>query len=285
MIEVKRVSVIGLGVMGSGISEVMARSGMEVYAVDVNDECIRRGLDRIKQSMGKALERGKITKDEYEGSLSRIKTTTSLKEAVKDIDLVIECVPENMELKKALFREVEMLCPQHAIISSNTSSLSITSLASALKRQDRFVGFHFFNPAPIMKLVEVIRGANTSDETVETVVKVAERCGKVPVVVNDAPGFVSTRMHAAFVLEAMRILQEGVATAKAIDDIAKLGYNHPMGPLELADLMGLDVVLDIYEYLAQEYGERFKPPSILKKLVNAGHLGRKTGKGFYTYKR
>jgi len=269
--------------MGRGITQVLASSGYEVNLRSRSLLSVKRGVEAVKKSMEVAVKRGKVIKEDLDEAMLRIKCCVELEEAVKGVDLVIEAVPEDMELKKSIFKRLDKICREHTILSSNTSSLSITKLASALKRQDKFVGFHWFNPTYAMKLIEVVKGINTSDETVDTIVRISKKCGKTPVIVNDTPGFVATRAHSAFVLEAIRILQEGVATPEAIDAVAKLGFNHPMGPLELADLIGLDVALHYYEYLEREHGDRFKPPTLLKNLVNAGHLGRKIGKGFYDY--
>ncbi len=281
--DVKKVCVIGTGTMGRGITQVLASSGYEVNLRSRSLLSVQRGVEAVKKSMEVAIKRGKISKEDLDEAILRIKRCVKLEEAVKGVDLVIEAVPEDMELKKSIFKRLDEICREKTILSSNTSSLSITKLASAVKRQDKFVGFHWFNPTYAMKLIEVVKGINTSDETVDKIVKISKRCGKTPVIVNDTPGFVATRAHSAFVLEAIRILQEGVATPEAIDAVAKLGFNHPMGPLELADLIGLDVALHYYEYLEREHGDRFKPPTLLKNLVNAGHLGRKIGKGFYDY--
>jgi len=274
--------------MGSGIAQVFAQAGFSVVAVDVSEEVLRRGLENIWSGpfgLKKAVERGRLTEEQAREAFSRIKTTTSLPEAVKDADLVIEAVFEDLEVKRKVFTEVDSHAPPHAILASNTSTLSITALAAVTRRPERVVGMHFFNPPPVMKLVEVVRGFLTSDETVETVKSLAEKLGKVPVVSRDAPGFIANRVGVASILEAIRLYEQGVASARDIDTAMKLGYNWPMGPLELADFIGLDVLLGIAEILYKEIGSSaYHPPPLLRRLVAAGYLGRKTGRGFYTYK-
>jgi len=286
--DIKRVAVIGFGTMGSGIAQVVAQAGYEVIARDVADDLLKRGLELIKSGpfgLEKAIERGKITREQAEAVLSRIKVTTDLAAAVKEADFVIEAVFENLDLKKKVFREVDELAPPRAIIVSNTSTLSITALASATKRPEKVAGMHFFNPAQVMRLVEVIRGLQTSDETVEVVKGFAQKLGKTPIIVNkDVPGFVANRIGFAAILEAIRLYEEGVASAQDIDTAMKLGYNWPMGPLELADLIGLDVLLDANESIyAETRDQKYNPPVILRQMVRAGWLGRKTKRGFYTY--
>ncbi len=286
--DIRRVAVIGFGTMGSGIAQVVAQAGYEVIARDVTDDLLRRGLEMIKSGpfgLERAVERGKITREQAEAALSRIKVTTDLATAVKEADFVIEAVFENLDLKKNIFREVDELAPPHAIIVSNTSTLSITALASATKRPERVAGMHFFNPAQVMRLVEVIRGLQTSDETVEVVRALAQKLGKTPVTVNkDVPGFVANRIGFAAILEAIRLYEEGVASAQDIDNAMKLGYNWPMGPLELADLIGLDVLLDASESIyAETRDPKYNPPVVLRQMFRAGWLGRKTKRGFYTY--
>jgi 3-hydroxybutyryl-CoA dehydrogenase len=286
--DIKRVAVIGFGTMGSGIAQVVAQAGYEVIARDVADDLLKRGLELIKSGpfgLEKAIERGKITREQAEAVLSRIKVTTDLAAAVKEADFVIEAVFENLDLKKKVFREVDELAPPRAIIVSNTSTLSITALASATKRPEKVAGMHFFNPAQVMRLVEVIRGLQTSDETVEVVKGFAQKLGKTPIIVNkDVPGFVANRIGFVAILEAIRLYEEGVASAQDIDTAMKLGYNWPMGPLELADLIGLDVLLDANESIyAETRDQKYNPPVILRQMVRAGWLGRKTKRGFYTY--
>lgn len=286
--DIKKVAVIGFGTMGSGIAQVFALAGYEVTARDVAQEFLDRGLSLIKDGpfgLNKAVEKGKLKREDAEAALARIKTTTNLAEAVKDADIVIEAVFENLDLKKQVFKEVDENAPSHTIIASNTSTLSITALASATKRPEKVVGMHFFNPVPVMRLVEVVKGLATSDETVEVVKQLAIKLGKTPIVCKDVPGFVANRIAFPYLVEAMRLYEMGVASAQDIDTAMKLGYNFPMGPLELIDLIGLDVTLDILETLYKETGDsKFCPPTILRQMVRAGWLGRKTGKGFYSYK-
>ncbi|MCX8185370.1 MAG: 3-hydroxyacyl-CoA dehydrogenase NAD-binding domain-containing protein [Sulfolobales archaeon] len=288
MVEFKRIAVIGFGVMGSSISQVFAQAGFEVYAVDISEEILRRGLENIwSGSFGlkKAVERGRITEEQAREALARIKTTVVLAEAVREADLVVEAAFEDLEVKRRLFKEVDSLAPLHAIIASNTSTLSITALAAVTRRPEKVVGMHFFNPPQVLKLVEVVRGMLTSDETVSAVKSLAERLGKVPIVCRDSPGFIANRIGILPILEALRLLDQGVASANDIDTAMKLGYNWPMGPLELADFIGLDVLLGIAEVLYRETGSpAYHPPPVLRRLVAAGYLGRKTGRGIYTYK-
>ncbi|MCX8209339.1 MAG: 3-hydroxyacyl-CoA dehydrogenase NAD-binding domain-containing protein, partial [Sulfolobales archaeon] len=270
------------------ISQVLAQAGFDVYAVDVSEEVLRRGLENVWSGpfgLKKAVERGKITEEQAREALGRIKTTTSLAEAVGEADLVIEAVFEDLEVKRRVFRDVDSLAPPHAILASNTSTLSITALAAVTRRPEKVVGMHFFNPPQVLKLVEVVRGLLTSDETVNAVRFLAEKLGKTPIVCRDSPGFIANRIGVLPILEAMRLLEQGVASASDIDTAMKLGYNWPMGPLELADFIGLDVLLGIAEVLYRETGSpAYHPPPALRRLVAAGYLGRKTGRGVYTYK-
>jgi 3-hydroxybutyryl-CoA dehydrogenase len=284
---ISRVAVVGFGTMGTGIAQVFAQSGFEVVAVDVSEEILRRGVETIVSGpfgLRRLVERGRITEEQMREVLSRIRTTTNLAEAVSSADFVIEAVFEDLEVKKRVFRDVDTHAPKHAILASNTSTLSITALAAATSRPDKVVGMHFFNPPQVMKLVEIVRGLQTSDETVEVVKGLAERLGKTPVVCRDVPGFIANRVGIIAILEAIRLYDQGVASAKDIDTAMKLGYNWPMGPLELADFIGLDVLLSIAEVLYRETGNpAYHPPTILRRLVAAGYLGRKSGRGFYTY--
>jgi 3-hydroxybutyryl-CoA dehydrogenase len=230
------------------------------------------------------VEKGRLKKEEAEAALARIKVTTSLEEAARDADLVVEAIFENLELKKALFKELDEKCPKHAVLASNTSTLSITALAGATKRPDRVVGMHFFNPVPVMKLVEVVRGLATSDETVQLIKDLAVKLGKTPVVVKDVPGFIANRLALPYLAEAMRAYEQGIASAQDIDTAMKLGYNMPMGPLELLDLIGLDTTLDVLESIYRETNDpKYAPPVILRQMVRAGWTGRKSGRGFYDY--
>jgi 3-hydroxybutyryl-CoA dehydrogenase len=284
---ISRVAVVGFGTMGTGIAQVFAQSGFEVVAVDVSEEILRRGVETIVSGpfgLRRLVERGRITEEQMREVLSRIRTTTNLAEAVSSADFVIEAVFEDLEVKRRVFRDVDAHAPKHAILASNTSTLSITALAAATSRPDKVVGMHFFNPPQVMKLVEIVRGLQTSDETVEVVKGLAERLGKTPVVCRDVPGFIANRVGIIAILEAIRLYDQGVASARDIDTAMKLGYNWPMGPLELADFIGLDVLLSIAEVLYRETGNpAYHPPTILRRLVAAGYLGRKSGRGFYTY--
>ncbi len=288
MVEIRKVAVIGFGTMGTGIAQVFAQAGFSVVATDVSEEVLKRGLSTVWEGpfgLRKAVERGRITEEQAREAFSRIATTTSLAEAVGDSDFVIEAVFEDLETKRRVFREADAAAPPHAILASNTSTLSVTALAAATGRPDRVVGMHFFNPPQVMRLVEVVRGLLTSDETVEVVKSLAERLGKVPVLCKDSPGFVANRIGVAAILEAIRLYESGVASAEDVDKAMKLGYNWPMGPLELADFIGLDVLLGIAEVLHRETGSpTYHPPPLLRRLVAAGHLGRKSGRGIHVYR-
>jgi 3-hydroxybutyryl-CoA dehydrogenase len=285
--DIRSVAVVGFGVMGTGIAQVFAQAGFNVIARDVSEANLKRGLEVIKEGpfgLQKAVEKGRLKREEAEAALARIKVTTSLEEAARDADLVVEAIFENLELKKALFKELDEKCPKHAVLASNTSTLSITALAGATKRPDRVVGMHFFNPVPVMKLVEVVRGLATSDETVQLIKDLAVKLGKTPVVVKDVPGFIANRLALPYLAEAMRAYEQGIASAQDIDTAMKLGYNMPMGPLELLDLIGLDTTLDVLESIYRETNDpKYAPPVILRQMVRAGWTGRKSGRGFYDY--
>lgn len=278
-----KIGVVGAGTMGHGIALVAAKAGYQVVMRDLEQKLVDQGLKRIEDFLRKSVEKKKLSESEKTEILSRICGTTDLSD-LRDADVIIEAVFENRNIKKSLFKELDELCPEKTIFATNTSSIPITDLASATKRPDRFIGMHFMNPVPIMKLVEVIRGMKTSSETVETIKEMATKMGKTPVEVNDYPGFVSNRLLMLMINEAAYCLMEGVATREAIDNVMTLGMNHPMGPLKLADLIGLDVCLSIMETLYEGFSDpKYRPCPLLRKMVQAGLLGRKTGKGFYEY--
>jgi 3-hydroxybutyryl-CoA dehydrogenase len=281
---VEFVAVLGAGTMGHGIAQVAALAGYRVVMRDVSREAIERGVRSIEANLEKGMKLGKLAEDERDMALQRVRGATSLDEAA-DADLFIEAVPERMDLKREALRDVERVAAaRDFIFATNTSSLSITEIARAAKNPARVVGMHFFNPVHIMRLLEVVVGRETSDETVETARAVGRRMRKEPITVRDVPGFASSRLGVALGLEAMRMLEQGVAGAKDIDTAMELGYNHPMGPLRLTDLVGLDVRLAIAEYLHGALGsETFRPPDILRRMVADGKLGRKTGEGFYEW--
>jgi len=284
MSEIQRVTVIGGGTMGNGIAHVCAQAGLSVVMVDVDQDALDRGLATVAKNLDRQVKKEVLTPEERDATLARISGTTSVETGVAEADLVVEAVPEKAELKYALFKTLDGAAPPEAILASNTSSISITEIAARTGRPDRVIGMHFMNPVPVMKLVEVIRGLATSDETTASVMALSERLGKTPVEVNDFPGFVSNRVLLPMINEAVFALMEGVATAEAIDQVMKLGMAHPMGPLTLADLIGLDTCLNILEVLHRELGDdRYRPCPLLRKYVAAGWLGRKSGRGFYTY--
>jgi 3-hydroxybutyryl-CoA dehydrogenase len=275
--------VLGAGTMGHGIAQVAAAAGYEVVMRDVNAEALARGLQSIERNLARGIQLGKLAEHDRDETLQRIRGTTELEE-IRAADLVIEAAPEILDLKQNLLREAETLVDRYCILATNTSSLSITEIASVSGRPANVVGMHFFNPVHLMRLVEIVTGAQTSEDTTATIREVATRMKKEPITVRDTPGFASSRLGVTLGLEAMRMLEEGVASARDIDTAMELGYNHPMGPLRLTDLVGLDVRLNIAEYLHGKLGsERFRPPEILRRMVRDGKLGKKSGEGFYKW--
>lgn len=280
---IEKVLVIGAGQMGSGIAQVCAMSGYDVILHDLKDEFVQKGIQSISKNLNRQVEKGKITDEEKQNILSRLTASTDIQNAA-GVDLVIEAAIENMEIKSKLFTQLDEIAPKHAILATNTSSLPITEIAAATKRPEQVIGMHFMNPVPVMKLVEVIRGLATADEVYAAIEDMAKKLSKVPVEVNDFPGFVANRILMPMINEAVYTLYEGVASKEDIDSVMKLGMNHPMGPLTLADFIGLDTCLYIMETLHEGFGDdKYRPCPLLRKYVKAGWLGKKTGRGFYEY--
>jgi 3-hydroxybutyryl-CoA dehydrogenase len=283
--EMKVIGVLGAGSMGNGIAQVAAQAGYRVIMRDIEDRFVQSGLNAIEKFLTKSVEKGKMAEDQKKGVLSRIKGTTKM-EDLKDADFVIEAVFEDLELKKNVFRQLDELTRSQAILTTNTSSMSVTEIAMATKRPEKVAGMHFFNPAPLMRLVEVIRGYHTNDETVHIVMEMAKKMGKEPVEVKkDTPGFVVNRLMMPHMIEAIRMAEEGVASIEDIDKAVKLGLNYPMGPFELMDLTGIDIALHVIEYLYKELNKenKWSAPTLLRSMIRAGKLGKKTGAGWYKY--
>ncbi|MCL4515030.1 MAG: 3-hydroxybutyryl-CoA dehydrogenase [Firmicutes bacterium] len=280
--EIKKMMVIGAGQMGSGIAQAAAQAGYSIVLNDIKPEFVQKGLDNIAKNLARGVEKGRMTEADKQAVLGRIKSSTSLEDA-RDVDLAIEATVENMAVKGKIFADLDRIAPPHAILATNTSSLPITEIGAATRRPEKVIGMHFFNPVPVMKLVEVIRGLATSDEVLKIIVELSRKLGKEPVEINDFPGFAANRILLPMINEAVYAVYEGVGAPQAIDQVMKLGMNHPMGPLELADLIGLDTCLAILEVLHAGFGDKYRPCPLLRKYVKAGWLGRKTGRGFYDY--
>ena len=284
MNKIKKIAVIGGGTMGNGIVHLFAQNGYDVTLVETKKEFAERAIATIDKNLDRMLNKEKITLQQKVATLDRISTSLDVKSAVKEKDLIVEAVPEIFELKKSIFSDADKFAPDYTIFATNTSSISITKLAAQTDRPERFIGMHFFNPVPVMKLVEVINGLKTSPEVTETIMELSSNLGKVPVSANDSPGFVSNRVLMPMINEAIFTVYEGVATAEAVDEVMKLGMAHPMGPLRLADYIGLDVCLDILNVLYDGFKDpKYRPCSLLVKMVDAGKLGDKTGEGFFNY--
>ncbi len=283
--EIKKVGIVGCGTMGAGITQVCAQSGYQVIVSEINDELLNKGLASINSSLSRSVERGRLSQEDKDAAFSRIKGTTNIKD-FHDCDLVVEVTIENLEVKKKVFTELDSTCPKNAILASNTSVLPVAEMAIVTSRPDKVVGLHFFNPAAVMQLVEIVRPITASDETLEISKEFVKSVGKTPVVIPDTPGFIVNRLAVPFMLNAIHLLESGVASKEDIDAAVTLGLNHPMGPLTLADLIGNDIVLSMADSIYQDLQDhQYIAPTLLRRMVSAGWLGRKTGKGFYDYKK
>lgn len=283
--ETQVIGILGAGAMGNGIAQVASQAGFQVIMRDIEERFVQNGLNAIEKFLAKSVEKGKMTEDQKKGILSRIKGTTKM-EDLKDVDFVIEAIFEDLELKRNVFKQLDELIRPQVILTTNTSSMSVTEIAMATKRPEKVAGMHFFNPAPLMKLVEVIRGYHTNDETIQTTMEIAKKMGKEPVEVKkDTPGFIVNRLMIPHMIEAVRMVEEGIASIEDIDKAVKLGLNYPMGPFELMDLTGVDIALHVTEYLYQELNKenKWSAPTLLRSMMRAGKFGRKTGAGWYQY--